>query len=313
MSKKKIQLNIPEPCHKKLNEMIPAKGGNFCDSCEKVIIDFTNMTDNEIANTFIKNKGKICGQFRKDQLDRKINLSPTSVNSYKGKAASILLSGVLVAGMTNAQNNTSPITRNANQHLASLVVNHSKNKIVPNSISIQTQKTIKLMVTDEVGESLIGASIVFKNHKKYGTTSEIDGSAKIDIPTDIKENEIILVISYIGYTSFELSINRDEFNFDKVNKVVLNQGGILLGYTIVTEYADPQTTTLYQVVRNWFYKLKYNPGYSRERRKEQRREKRANRKEEKRAARITKKDKKIKHDSTTKIIQYYLLNNFQFQ
>ena len=82
MSRKKIQLSVPEPCDKKFSEMILAKDGNFCDSCEKVIIDFTNMTDNEIVNIFIKNKRKICGQFRKDQLNRKINLAPPSVNSY---------------------------------------------------------------------------------------------------------------------------------------------------------------------------------------------------------------------------------------
>ena len=95
MSKKKIQINIPEPCHKKFKEMITARGGNFCDSCEKVVVDFTNMTDDEIAKSFIKNKSRICGQFRNDQLDRKINLTPPPVNSYRGKAASILLSGAV--------------------------------------------------------------------------------------------------------------------------------------------------------------------------------------------------------------------------
>lgn len=298
MSKKKIQLSIPEPCDKIFSKMNPAIRGNFCKNCEKVIVDFTKMSDKEIANFYLKNEGKTCGQFRKDQLNRNIYITPTTTNSYRGKVASILLSSVIATGISTAQNNTSLLAPNRNQHLAELIVNNHKNKIETNSVPNQSKKTIKLTVTDENREPLIGASVAFKNYKKHGTSTDIDGTANIDIPVAITEKEvIIIIISYTGYSSSELTVNRDEFNLDKVNTVILSES-FLLGYTIVTEYGYPKPKTLYQVVKNWFYNLKYNRE-GRMNNREERREKRAERKQE----RIAKKDKKIKNDSANKIIQ----------
>jgi len=52
--------------------MTPVPGGRHCDVCKKCIVDFTDKSDREIYKAYQK-EGKICGQFRADQLNRLIS------------------------------------------------------------------------------------------------------------------------------------------------------------------------------------------------------------------------------------------------
>src|SRR5882672_521370 len=72
---KQIQLNIPEPCHEDWDKMNPVEKGRFCDSCQKQVIDFTNMSDVQLATFFKKpSTGSVCGRFYQDQLDREMGI-----------------------------------------------------------------------------------------------------------------------------------------------------------------------------------------------------------------------------------------------
>ena len=106
MAKKYLQIQIPTSCSEDFSKMTPAEKGHFCNNCEKVVIDFSKMSDQEIANFYKKNGGKLCGRFHHSQLNRDIRLTPPKVNSIFGKAAGLILTGVLSAGATNvaAQN-----------------------------------------------------------------------------------------------------------------------------------------------------------------------------------------------------------------
>ncbi len=70
---RKIQLNISEPCHENWEAMTEADKGRFCASCQKQVIDFSVMSDREIAQFFKKpSTGSVCGRFMSDQLERPI-------------------------------------------------------------------------------------------------------------------------------------------------------------------------------------------------------------------------------------------------
>nr|WP_199001483.1 hypothetical protein [Flavobacterium sp. ASV13] len=50
--------------------MTPKENGRFCMSCSKTVIDFTKMLPEEIQHFFMQNqRNKICGRFKKSQLD----------------------------------------------------------------------------------------------------------------------------------------------------------------------------------------------------------------------------------------------------
>lgn len=66
----KYKITIPEPCQEDWNKMSPNENGRFCSSCAKNVVDFTTMLPDEIQHYFATNKdNRICGKFRKSQLD----------------------------------------------------------------------------------------------------------------------------------------------------------------------------------------------------------------------------------------------------
>ncbi|WP_353777033.1 energy transducer TonB [Winogradskyella sp. 3972H.M.0a.05] len=68
------KLSIPNPCHEDWNAMTPKDKGRFCSSCDKVVIDFTKLSDYEIQDFIEANRHKqLCGHFKQSQL-QSINL-----------------------------------------------------------------------------------------------------------------------------------------------------------------------------------------------------------------------------------------------
>jgi hypothetical protein len=98
MENKNIIVRIPEPCTEDWNKMTPDKNGKFCGSCQKSVFDFTNKTDDEIKEILFKYKDqKLCGHFKKSQIDRPLNIRvnlnqlPHNVSMTKIFALSLLL------------------------------------------------------------------------------------------------------------------------------------------------------------------------------------------------------------------------------
>lgn len=72
---KKLQLSIPTPCHENWEAMTPVEKGKFCGSCQKQVIDFSNMSDRQVVEFFKKpSTGSVCGRFMSDQLERDIEI-----------------------------------------------------------------------------------------------------------------------------------------------------------------------------------------------------------------------------------------------
>src|SRR5262245_52388784 len=64
-----MKVSIPNPCSKSWNVMTPAENGRYCNSCEKIVIDFTTMNEEEIKQYFLNSKERVCGHFKPEQLD----------------------------------------------------------------------------------------------------------------------------------------------------------------------------------------------------------------------------------------------------
>lgn len=73
---KSILLNIPEPCHENWQQMTPLEQGRFCGSCQKIVVDFSVMTDKEVLDYFSKASQHVCGRFSSDQLNKEITVTP---------------------------------------------------------------------------------------------------------------------------------------------------------------------------------------------------------------------------------------------
>lgn len=68
---KMLFISIPKPCNEDWNKMSLDEKGAFCQVCSKTVVDFTQMTDDEVKNYFLKNSSaKTCGHFKKSQLEK---------------------------------------------------------------------------------------------------------------------------------------------------------------------------------------------------------------------------------------------------
>jgi len=63
-------MKIKSPCHENYKAMTSSNGGRFCQSCQKVVVDFTNMTEQEIKHYFQNSSTEhVCGRFKSVQLN----------------------------------------------------------------------------------------------------------------------------------------------------------------------------------------------------------------------------------------------------
>jgi hypothetical protein len=91
MTRNPIHISIPKPCHESWGRMDATAQGAFCHSCQKEVIDFSAMTDREVAEYLAKHQTG-CGRFRKDQLDTKLSIPQLDNGIFKWR---VLLLGVL--------------------------------------------------------------------------------------------------------------------------------------------------------------------------------------------------------------------------
>lgn len=83
---------------------VPGTTARHCDSCAKNVTDFTGFTDAQLHAYARENKGKLCGRFRPDQLERPLRAvnAPTR-NPLKVAAttAGLLLASAGLEGQTS--------------------------------------------------------------------------------------------------------------------------------------------------------------------------------------------------------------------
>ncbi|RYY86457.1 MAG: T9SS type A sorting domain-containing protein [Chitinophagaceae bacterium] len=69
-----LNLHIPEPCHESWDAMRPKAGGRHCLSCQKTVVDFSGMSDRQLAEYFRNYSGGACGRLHGDQLERALTI-----------------------------------------------------------------------------------------------------------------------------------------------------------------------------------------------------------------------------------------------
>jgi hypothetical protein len=65
-------ISVPNPCGEDISKMPRINAGLYCKSCEHLVTDFRNFSDQELLDFFKKkSEQKICGTFRSYQLSEK--------------------------------------------------------------------------------------------------------------------------------------------------------------------------------------------------------------------------------------------------
>lgn len=100
----KIQLSIDSPCAESWDRMQPNQEGRHCLSCQKTVVDFTLMSDQEILDWLATRQGPVCGRVQSGQLDRELVARPTPWTKGWPAVWRFLLAGFLVSSEARAQN-----------------------------------------------------------------------------------------------------------------------------------------------------------------------------------------------------------------
>lgn len=200
---KKIQISVPVPCHENWDAMTPAEKGKFCGSCQKQVVDFSNMSDREIAQFFKKpSTGSVCGRFMNDQLDRDIDIPKKRIPFVKYLFNLLLpaflftkLSAQKTMGKIAPPQNRDTIPQKATNELITLgmilpteiqpvipdtvCVSELTDRIDTSSISKNVHRIISGIVIDHLGDPVAGASVIVKGVRN-GVATDQQGYFKLN-------------------------------------------------------------------------------------------------------------------------------------
>ncbi|MFT3675312.1 MAG: T9SS type A sorting domain-containing protein [Chitinophagaceae bacterium] len=173
----KIRLSINEPCHEKWKNMTATEQGRFCASCQKEVVDFTNMSDTAVFEFFKdRQAGSVCGRFMNDQLKRDIEAtrkrSPWLPFVFK-----VTLPALLLGSKAMAQG--APV------------------KVVPDTVQVPDRKIgrpvlsepmrlVKGILRDEEG-NIISHARITNSHDLTEVTTDEYGRFELSIPRRLRE------------------------------------------------------------------------------------------------------------------------------
>lgn len=198
MKPSKLIITVPNPCHQNLSDMQAAENGRFCTHCNKTVIDFTAMTNQQLFDFFKNNKINVCGSFYSDQLNT--TLTPPHKPNTKFSYIFTFLIGLFIQLKTFAQNTIQK------QKISLSATQVKKNK------TANTALTIKGKIIDSSNMPISYATVLVKQNSAKFVADEL-GNFTITVPTSKKQ--IQLVVSHLNYSAKFITINTTK----KINAV----------------------------------------------------------------------------------------------
>lgn len=237
---KDIKLNIKKPCKEnwedfqKLNHT-----AGYCSQCEKSVVDFSRMSDQELIQYLQTASGKVCGRFKKEQL-KEYHLIDTKPNFgfHHLRKSLVALAFLILAKPSVATTSALP---KADTYIHE---NDSSNVSEPKADGIK----VSGVVTDgEIGEALPGASVILKGSDK-GTTTNLDG--EFSFPEELKKGDV-LQFMFIGFATKELKIRE---NMDVRLEIELEMDHMQLGEVSIDYLYTGRNpkTSFWNKIAAWF-------------------------------------------------------------
>jgi CarboxypepD_reg-like domain/Secretion system C-terminal sorting domain len=232
---KKLQLQIAEPCHENWDGMTPAEKGKFCGSCQKEVVDFSNMSDQQLVAFFKKpSTGSLCGRFNSEQLNRDVEIPRKRIPWLK-YFFQIAIPAFLLTIKANGQKGRPQIMGKIKPVCSRPIMGDTiavENEKPVKPIETSAAKSIQGKIIDESGNPVAYATVMIKG-TKTGVAADELGNFNIDIKnTGAKEMaDITLVVSSIGFELKEVAID-NKTSLIKVEMIQLRTA--MQGEAVVT-------------------------------------------------------------------------------
>lgn len=210
---KKLHLTVAKPCHENWDAMSPVEQGKFCGSCEKQVVDFSKMSDRQVAEFFKKpSTGSVCGRFMSDQLDRTYEI-PKKRIPWLRYFFQMALPALFLSRASAQQPRMGKVTPSTSDTTKVHITDEFRTMgiVAPcikgfegDTLKVQPiTKTIKGKVIDQKGAPVAYASI------QAGKTKSIffsDEKGEFDIRVTLVNNKGMVMISSTGFDPKEINV-----------------------------------------------------------------------------------------------------------
>ena len=239
--KNKFTLTIDTPCSEKWEHFTTAAQGAFCNACQKNVIDFTSMSDQEIMRFFKTHPAQTCGRFRAGQLHT-YTASSQPVSAPRRQLLYVSFLSALTF-FVSKQGHTQARSEKEINKVVQFQDHTEKN------ISDNPGRIVKGTVIDEHRKPLPGVSIYLKG-TSVGVSTNLNG--QFTFPEKLKAGDV-LVFVYIGYETQEYVVPKSASSeLENLSMVLQLEEVLLMGEVAVNHvYVAPPTG-----VGKWWQKVK---------------------------------------------------------
>jgi hypothetical protein len=220
MDAKKYKVTLGNPCEFAWEKMTINGKGRHCSQCDKTVVDFTVMTDEEVVNYLFTHKN-VCGHFNKSQLSRTmaVHIQKPKIKTYWPAIAAMLAAGIFQMTPLPAQTQNPSVTTG----YKITVREESNNKNNPDHDSTIT---IKIKVIDAKSKHhLQNVSVEIPGIGSY--TSDKTGYLKVSVYAGQLPKTITINAWASSYYTYIADIEIKEFIKNPV-------------YTLEMWYDDPK-------------------------------------------------------------------------
>jgi hypothetical protein len=213
-------ISIAEPCSQNWEQMEKRGEHNFCEACNKCVVDFSSYTNEEIIKTLTHADSDVCGRLSQTQLNQlsyHLVVAPTQRNWMK-------YLGVLAIGASVFMQNTH-VLASAKLETTLSVIKKKADDPKPEPVKVIYGYVIK----ENKQPALAGVKVVIANTKLFAF---IDAKGHYEIKLDkgfnYKNDRLI-----IENTKNELTLNIDYSTSKQKDMVLITYNPMIVGRMIM--------------------------------------------------------------------------------
>jgi hypothetical protein len=172
-----LTLRMNTPCDEHWNDMEPTGEGRFCNKCQKPVINFVDLSDQQILQYFLENPYPVCGRMLTTQRDHQFVHSTPKINRNLSPVTASLLT---LATITTEVARPAPLRVNR----PPVQQPHISQAPATTADSILISGTVK----DNHGAPIENAEIIFDQYKLL---SDKNGSFQFTLPSGFNKTAVI--------------------------------------------------------------------------------------------------------------------------
>lgn len=192
------KITLPQPCHEPWANMNTIENGRYCSSCNKAVVDFTTMTNQQIIDHLSASNGNICGRITAPQFNQVNKQLSKPVQPNAGVWKRIMLTITMLASLSYVKGQTSISKAKTEQTQENLVVG----EVVAVAAPLKYM-TLTGVVKDNKGEPLQQVIVTAGNQS---TLTNATGAFRLNVTEGTKEFQV----KYIGFETTTIKINKKQ-------------------------------------------------------------------------------------------------------